>query len=215
MAMTRLQLAIDLVPLADLEAVIAPLLPYIDVVEAGTPLIKRHGMEAVRVLRRLAPDHLVVADMKAMDAGGLEAEIAFEAGADIMTVLAGASDATITAAIAIARERGKAVVGDLIGVADKVGRANQVASLGISYIGIHTGTDDQATGMDPLSDLAAISRAVEIETVVAGGIIAATLPAILALRPAIVIVGTGILGQPDPIAAAKALRDIIDRELPA
>ena len=213
--MTRLQLAIDLVPLADLEAVVTPLLPYIDMVEAGTPLIKRHGMEVVRTLRRLAPDHLIVADMKAMDAGGLEAEIAFEAGADIMTVLAGASDATITAAVTVARAGGRAVVADLIGVADKVARASQVAGLGISYIGIHTGTDDQASGMDPLADLAAISRAVEIETAVAGGINATSLPAILALQPAIAIVGSGILGQPDPVAAAKALRNLIDRGRPA
>src|SRR5687768_13951052 len=211
--MTRLQLAIDLVPLNDLGAVIRPLLPFVDVVEAGTPLIKRHGMEAVRSLRQLAPDQLLVADMKAMDAGGLEAEIAFEAGADVMTVLAGASDATISAAVSVAQERGRSVVADLIGVADKVDRARQSASLGISYLGIHTGTDDQAAGANPLADLQAISQAVEIETVVAGGINARTLPAILALRPSIVIVGSGILGQPDPVAAAKALRDILDRDL--
>lgn len=210
--MTRLQLAIDLVPLADLESVIGPLLPFVDVVEAGTPLIKRHGMEAVRILRGLASDHLVVADMKTMDAGGLEAEMAFATGADIMTVLAGASDATITAAVAVAQERGKAVVADLIGVPDKVARARQLAALEVSYIGIHTGTDDQAAGDNPLADLEAISRAVEIETVVAGGIAAATLPVILALRPSIVIVGSGILGQPEPVAAAMALRDIIERE---
>lgn len=210
--MTKLQLAIDLVPLDDLEAVIVRLLAYVDVVEAGTPLIKRYGMEAVRALRRLAPDHLVVADMKAMDAGGLEAEIAFDAGADIMTVLAGASDATIAAAVTVAQSRGKAVVADLIGLPDKVIRARRLAELGIAYLGVHTGTDDQATGANPLADLDAITRAVEIETVVAGGIAAATLPAILALRPSVVIVGSGILGQPNPVGAAKALREIIDRE---
>ena len=46
--MTKLQLAIDLVPLEALTRVIVPLLPLIDVVEAGTPLIKRHGLDAVR-----------------------------------------------------------------------------------------------------------------------------------------------------------------------
>ena len=121
--MSKLQLAIDLVPLDDLERVVRPLLPMIEVVEAGTPLIKRHGLDAARLLRTIAPDHLLVADMKTMDAGALEAEMAFGAGADLMTVLACASDATISAAVEVARQHGKAVVADLIDMA--VGRAQR------------------------------------------------------------------------------------------
>ncbi|HET7055962.1 MAG TPA: orotidine 5'-phosphate decarboxylase / HUMPS family protein, partial [Thermomicrobiales bacterium] len=64
--MTRLQLAIDLVAPDDFERVVVPLLPLIDVVEAGTPLIKQNGMAAVQALRLLAPNHLLVADMKTM-----------------------------------------------------------------------------------------------------------------------------------------------------
>jgi 3-hexulose-6-phosphate synthase len=190
--MTRLQLAIDL--------------------EAGTPLIKRFGLDAIRSLRAMAPSHLVVADMKAMDAGGLEAEMAFEAGADLMTVLGCASDATIAAAVAVARERGKGVVADLIGVPDKVARARELADLGVDYLGIHTGTDDQATGRDPLADLAAVRSAVNAPLVVAGGINEATLPAILAQGPEIVIVGSGILGKPDPFAAASRLHELLARQ---
>jgi 3-hexulose-6-phosphate synthase len=209
--MTKLQLAIDLVAPDDFERVISPLLPQIDVVEAGTPLIKQNGLAAVQALRLLAPAHLLVADMKTMDAGALEAEMAFDAGADIMTVLAGASDATLSAAVDVARQRGKAVIADLIGVPDKVVRARQLAALGVTYLGIHTGTDDQAAGADPLADLQAVRGAVDSLVVVAGGINARTLPAILAQSPAIVIVGSGILNQPDPCAAAAELRAILDQ----
>lgn len=208
--MTRLQLAIDLVSIQDFDRVIRPLLPVIDVVEAGTPLIKRFGLDAIRALRALAPAHLLVADMKAMDAGGLEAEMAFAAGADLMTVLACASDATVSAAVAVAREQGKGVVADLIGVPDKVARAQELTGLGVDYLGIHTGTDDQATGSDPLADLASVRSAVDAPLVVAGGINEATLPAILAQRPEIVIVGSGILGKPDPVAAAARLHKLLD-----
>jgi 3-hexulose-6-phosphate synthase len=208
---TRLQLAIDLVAPDDFERVVVPLLPLIDVVEAGTPLIKQNGLAAVQALRTLAPHHLLVADMKTMDAGALEAEMAFDAGADVMTVLAGASDATITAAVEVARKQGKAIVADLIGVPDKVARGRQLAALGVTYLGIHTGTDDQATGADPLADLQAIRSAVDAQIVVAGGINARTLPAILAQRPAIAIVGSGILNRPDPVAAATELRAILDQ----
>jgi 3-hexulose-6-phosphate synthase len=209
--MTKLQLAIDLVAPDDFERMIVPLLPLVDVVEAGTPLIKQNGLAAVQALRTLAPDHLLVADMKTMDAGALEAEMAFDAGADMMTVLAGASDATITAAVQVARQRDRAIVADLIGVPDKVARARQLAALGVTYLGIHTGTDDQAAGADPLADLQAVRGAVNVQLVVAGGINARTLPAILAQAPAIVIVGSGILNQPDPCAAATELRAILDQ----
>lgn len=207
--MTKLQLAIGLIRLDDLAKVITPLLPYIEVIEAGTPLIKSDGLVSVRRLREIAPDHLIVADMKAMDGGGYEAELAFGAGADMMTVLACASNATISAAVAVARSVGKSVVADLIGVADKPGRASEIAELGVSYLGIHTGTDDQAHGANPLADLEAVSRAVQTPTVVAGGINQSTLPAILALGPAIAIVGSGILGRPDPLAAAIELHGIL------
>ena len=209
--MTRLQLAVDLVPIDELQQVIVPLLPAIDIVEAGTPLIKRYGLAAVQALRALAPTHQLVADMKTMDAGGLEAEMAFGAGADMMTVLGCASNATISAAVDIAQRAGKDIVADLIGVADKVARARELVELGVPYLGIHTGTDDQASGADPLADLQAMRAAVATKLVVAGGINERTLPAILRQSPAIVIVGSGILGQLKPVKAATTLRTILDQ----
>ncbi len=207
--MTSLQVAIDVLPLDELESTIVPLLEHVDVLEAGTPFIKMYGLGVVQRLRALGPGHLIVADMKAMDAGALEANMAFDAGADVMTVLACAGDATIEGAVRVANDRGKRVVCDLIGVPDKVARARQLAGLGVHMVGVHTGTDDQARGADPLADLAAITGAVDLPVVVAGGINATTLPAILTYGPAIVISGSGILGQADPVAAAKALHEAI------
>src|SRR5918994_2154884 len=99
--MTRLQLAIDLIAPEDFPDITGPLLPLVDVIEAGTPLIKRRGLDAVRALRALAPEQTLVADMKTMDAGALEAKMAFDAGADMMTVLGCAGDATIAAAVRV------------------------------------------------------------------------------------------------------------------
>jgi 3-keto-L-gulonate-6-phosphate decarboxylase len=126
-------------------------------------------------------------------------------------VLGCASDATISAAITVAQRESKAIVADLIGVVDKVARAHQLVHLGVTYLGIHTGTDDQAGGADPLTDLQAVREAVTADLVVAGGINERTLPAILHQFPSIAIVGSGILGRPDPVAAAAALRAILDQ----
>src|SRR6266513_3165463 len=58
-----------------------------DWVEAGTPLIKSEGLNAVRELKKAFPDKAIVADMKIMDTGGMETEMAIKAGASIVTVL--------------------------------------------------------------------------------------------------------------------------------
>ncbi len=205
----RLQLALDALTLSDALALAALVRDAVDIVEAGTPLIKRYGLDAVTQLRAASPGKLIVADMKAMDAGALEAAMAFDAGADIMTVLACASDTTLAAAIAVAVARGTQIVADLIGVADKPARARQLAALGVHMIGVHAGVDDQARGADPLADLAAVRAAVDTPIAVAGGISTRTIAAVRTLGPAIVIVGSAITAAADPRAATLELRALL------
>src|SRR4051812_16963376 len=90
-----------------------------DWVEAGTPLIKSEGLNAVRELKKAFPDKPVVADMKIMDTGGMETEMAIKAGASIVTVLGASDDGTIREAVEAARKYGGKIMVDLIAVADK------------------------------------------------------------------------------------------------
>jgi 3-hexulose-6-phosphate synthase len=205
--MTLLQLALDTITVDDAVRLLPTLLDSVDIVEAGTPMIKREGIGAVTRLREATPDKLIVADMKTMDAGEYEAEMAFEAGADLMTVLACASDATIAAAVDVAQRRGKHVCADLIGVADKPARARELESLGVAYLGVHAGTDEsRTTGSGPAGDLAIVSAATTLPLCVAGGISPATIGDVLASRPAIVVVGSAITGAAIPAAVAAELK---------
>ena len=205
-----IQLALDVIDLEDVPALLEKTLSYVDLVEVGTPMIKRYGIDAVRQARALSPNKRIVADLKTMDAGAWEAALAFDAGADVMTVLACASDATINAALGVARARGRQVVADLIGVLDKPARAVQLAALGVDYIGVHTSTDDQAHGANPLADLAAVAQVVDTPLVVAGGISLHTVGPILAYRPKIVIVGSAVTTAADPGAILRELRRLVD-----
>jgi 3-hexulose-6-phosphate synthase len=72
---------------------------YVDIIELGTPLVKNAGLSAVTAVKTAHPDKIVFADMKTMDAGELEAEIAFGAGADLVSVLGSADDSTIAGAV--------------------------------------------------------------------------------------------------------------------
>ena len=63
----------------------------VDWLEAGTPLIIAEGMHGVRALRERFPDTPIVADLKTMDGGYLEAEMMAKAGATHVVVMARAA----------------------------------------------------------------------------------------------------------------------------
>ena len=117
---------------------------HVDIIELGTPLVKNAGLGAVTAVKTAHPDKIVFADMKTMDAGELEAEIAFAAGADLVSVLGSADDSTIAGAVKAAKAHNKGIVVDLIGVQDKVARAKEARALGAKFIEFHAGLDEQA-----------------------------------------------------------------------
>ena len=78
----RLQVAFDLLSLEEVLALLEEVHDLVDIVEIGTPLILKEGIQAVSKVKECYPDQVVLADLKIMDAGALEAEIGFDAGAD-------------------------------------------------------------------------------------------------------------------------------------
>jgi 3-hexulose-6-phosphate synthase/6-phospho-3-hexuloisomerase len=176
-------------------------------IEAGTPLIKAAGLEAVRRLKRAFPKRTMVADMKIMDTGALEVELAAEAGADVVSVLGAAADVTISEAVAAARKHGVKVLVDLIAVADPRARAEEVEELGADYICVHVGIDQQKLGIDPLEQLRSVSRSVKVPIAVAGGITAETAPELVRHGASIIIVGGAITRSKD---VTRVARDIVN-----
>ncbi|OGS42520.1 MAG: bifunctional hexulose-6-phosphate synthase/ribonuclease regulator [Euryarchaeota archaeon RBG_16_62_10] len=181
----------------------------VDWIEAGTPLIKSEGMDIVRKLKKAFPRHTVVADMKTIDVGGAEVEIAAKSGADIVVVLGVSSDPTITEAIASARQYGAKVMVDLFNVKDKARRAKQVERMGADYICVHVGVDEQMVGGTPLSELKGLAKAVGIPIAAAGGINSETAPDVVRAGASIVIVGGAIIKAKDVAGAARKIKKAI------
>lgn len=178
-----------------------------DWVEAGTPLLKSEGSEALRALKKAFPDRTIVADMKTMDVGGFEVEIAAKAGADVISVLGLADDATISEAVLSARQYGARVMVDLIGVPDKAGRAIRAEQLGASYVCLHVGIDEQMRGeSSPVMLLKRVVKAVSIPVAVAGGISSESAPELLEAGASIVIVGGAIIKAEDVRGAASTVK---------
>lgn len=209
--MTKLQLALDFGTKDEIQALLAELSGMIDILEIGTPLIIREGIRFVTEIKQTFPATSLLADLKIMDAGDIEAKMAYEAGADLVTVLGAANDFTIAAAVRAASATDKKIMADLINVRDIQTRARQIEQLGVAYLCVHTATDSQRQGLNPLAELEEVSRVVPPHKIaVAGGIDEALLPRILSYRPAVAIVGSAVTTSADPKNIALRLKKILE-----
>lgn len=104
MSKPLLQIALDSLSLEKAVADAKQAESVVDIIECGTILACAEGMKAVSVLRALHPNHIIVCDLKTTDAGAVLAKMAFDAGADWLTVSAAAHPATKAACKKVADE---------------------------------------------------------------------------------------------------------------
>lgn len=149
----------------------------VDWLEAGTPLIIAEGMHGVRALRESFPDVPIVADLKTMDGGYLEAEMMAKAGATHVVVMARAHDQTIRCVVAAGHDFGVKVMGDNLACDDMVAGARRLEDLGCDYVIHHIGYDERrgiaARGErapNPLDQLREIVAAVSVPVQAVGGL---------------------------------------------
>ncbi|MDO5344758.1 MAG: 3-hexulose-6-phosphate synthase [Lachnospiraceae bacterium] len=203
---SKLQIALDDVTMEDAWKLLEKVHAIVDIVEVGTPFMMEYGMEAVRKIKNSFPDLEVLCDTKIVDAGAYEADMAFQAGADYVTVLGVTDERTIADVVKAAAKAGKKVMADMIRAADLGKRIARIEELGVDVIAVHTGVDQQAMGRTPLDDLKEMRACVKHTALaVAGGIKPETIDEYLKYKPEIVIVGGGIAHTSDPAAAAEEL----------
>ena len=205
----KLQFAIDTLSTEKALELAAAAAAHVDILELGTPLIKSEGLSAITALKEAHPDKVIFADLKTMDAGELEADIAFGAGADLVTVLGAADDSTIAGAVKAAEKHGKGVVVDLIGVADKPARAKEVVALGAEFVEMHAGLDEQAQDGYSLDSLLTDGTASGVAFSVAGGVNASSIAAVQASGAQVAVAGSAIYSAENVGDAAAELRAAI------
>jgi 3-hexulose-6-phosphate synthase / 6-phospho-3-hexuloisomerase len=180
-----------------------------DWLEVGTPLIKSEGMDIVRHLRELFPGKTIVADMKTMDTGALETEMAAKAGADVICLLAASHDSTILDAVKSARKYGVKIMIDLIGVSDIIERAKELERLGADYLCIHVGIDEQMHGKNPRHILSLLVKQISLPIAVAGGLNSETVNDMVRIGARIIIVGGAITKAKNVFEATKLMKKAI------
>ncbi len=144
----------------------------VDWLEAGTPLLLAEGLHAVEKLRARFPKHPIVADLKTMDGGYLEAEMMAKAGADFVVVMGRAHEATIRRVIDAGRDFNIRVMGDNLGAENRVECARWLERLGVDVIVHHIGFDERGMirGLSPLDELDDVVQSVSIPVQAVGGL---------------------------------------------
>lgn len=205
----RLQLAVDSL---DLVSALGPLnraVGHVDVIECGTVLILAEGLRAVREIRALYPEKTILADVRIAEAGSLLSRQCFDAGADWVSCVAGASLVTIEQAVKVAQETGGEVQVEL-GDSYSKDRAVRWHDLGVTHVIVKRSRDKEAAG-ELTWDAASVDRVGELADLgftvtVTGGIRAEDL-VVFAGRPVgVIIAGRSIMGADDPAAAAQQLQ---------
>lgn len=194
------------------------------IIEAGTPALKRHGVDRlIPALREIAPDALIVADLKTMDVGNLEARIAFRAGADVAAVLAIGSQIKIEEALSEAIRQDKMILIDFIDVPNPLQKMKELKR---KFAGeqdriifcLHRGISEQLKGRGIHEEAELISKAREVANDfplgVAGGLKEGIVGKVARYKPEIFIIGSGIYHASNPKEKVRNLLNEIQEHYP-
>ncbi|MBL8579088.1 MAG: orotidine 5'-phosphate decarboxylase [Mesorhizobium sp.] len=184
---------------------------FADIVEIGTPVLKRFGVSAITTARELCPDVMVLADTKTVDGGQLEADMVFGAGAAFMTVLSCASRATHETVGRRAAAFGATVIVDTITESGKPDLLEHGSAFpeSFGYVAVHSPTDARLAGNTSTSHIDAVKQMHDrgFRVSLAGGIGPDTLEAVIGVAPEILVVGSAITESANPKEIAKWIRD--------
>ena len=189
----------------------------VDWLEAGTPLILAEGLHGVRALRCEFPEAPIVADLKTMDGGYLEAEMMARAGASMVVVMGRAHPATIKAVVRAAKDCNLKVMGDNLAAPDKAACAKLMEDLGVDYVVHHTGYDERREApASPLDELDRVVRAVSIPVQAVGGLTIEQAVSLPKRGAPLVVLGAPLVIDADAFQAADrdvvaVLREIVHR----
>jgi len=172
------QISLDLIDIHEaLETAAMALRAGVDWLEAGTPLLLAEGLHGVKRLHESFPGIPIVADLKTMDGGYLEAEMMAKAGATHVVVMARAHEETIKCVVKAGKDFGVKVMGDNLGSDDMVEAAKRLEELGCDYVIHHIGYDERrgiaARGLrmpSPLDQLKEVVNAVRVPVQAVGGL---------------------------------------------
>ncbi|MBI5649781.1 MAG: 3-keto-L-gulonate-6-phosphate decarboxylase UlaD [Chloroflexi bacterium] len=210
----KLQIALDTY---DLPSALAPLqqaAAHIDVIECGTILCLAEGMRAVKIIRSLFPEKTILADVRIAEAGSLISKMAFDAGANWVSVVSGATMTTIEAVMKEATKRGGEVQIELID-GWTWEQAKCWRALGVPQVITHRSRDAEAKGelgwgQEDFDEIRKLDD-LGFKATVTGGVVPSDIPLFKGVPVYVFIAGRGIYAAADPGLAAQTFQDAIHK----
>lgn len=208
-ATPRLQIALDTFTLDDAYRALQPAAASVDIIEVGTILCLSEGMRAVREIHALFPEKDLLADVRIAEAGSIISRLAFDSGANLVSVVAGASLTTVGQVCKVAEEYGAEVQIEL-DEANRTDAAVHWRAAGVKHVIVHRSRDAEAAGSLrwKRSDIDSIRLLDQLgfTVTITGGITASELPELSTEPVGIVIAGRSIVQAADPAKAAADFR---------
>ncbi len=208
-----LQVALDLVDMNKVSSVLSEL-PENDhlIIEAGTPLIKKFGLEIIPEIRKFRPNAFIIADMKILDTGNLEARMAADASADAVVISGLAPTSTLEKAIAEAKKTGIYSVIDMLNVPDPV-KVIKGLKVKPDIVELHRAIDAEDTA-HAWGNIPALRKAAggRLLVATAGGIRVDVVKDAVKAGADIIVVGRAITASKDIHTAADLFLEQLNRE---
>lgn len=208
-----LQVALDLVEMAKVIRVLSEL-PENDhlIIEAGTPLIKKFGLNIIGEIRKIRANAFIIADLKVLDTGNLEARMAADASADAVVISGLAPLPTLEKAIAEAKKTGIYSIIDMLNVPDPV-KVIKSLSMKPDVVELHRAIDAEDTA-HVWGNIPALKKAAGKKLLVAtaGGIRANVVKDAMAAGADILVVGRAITASKDIRNAAEIFLERMNKE---
>jgi bifunctional enzyme Fae/Hps len=219
-----LQIALDIPDLSAAKKIITQL-PKSDriIIEAGTPLIKRYGTKVISELREVAKDLFIIADLKTLDVGKVEVDLAYDEIADAVVAAGLAPIETLNSFIEEAKRLSIYAIIDMMNVEDPVKKLKDEKLKEFpDVIILHRGIDQQSgktLGLERIEELREAFKDKKFLIAVAGGIVPETAKEALEKGADILIVGRYITQSKDVERSTREflqltplMREDVDRD---
>lgn len=185
------------------------------IIEAGTPLIKQNGINIIKKIKGMIPTNVfIVADMKTLDTGALEVQIAANAGADAIVVSGLAPDQTINNVISEARERGIYSIIDTLNLPEPIRMLERLKTLP-DVVELHRAIDAEVNlynwGFIPTMKSLSEKSSAEMLIAVAGGVQIDNINDALAFGADILVAGRAITNAKDVYQTAEMFIEGLDK----